>query len=392
MKRAGLVAIVFAAALVGGPVFATSTEPIVSTSTVESTSTLEIPPIVLIPSEKSEPFVSAIVIRASTGKELYSYYPDKSHTAASLTKLAEAITMLDRKWNWNSIVTMKTADEVGGGRLRVSAGSKVRLGDLWDATYGSSANNAAMAMARVAGPGVSTFVKQMNAKVKAIGAKSSVFYDPSGMDTRNHTTARDMALIAKMAFAQPKVQQISQSPTYRFALANGTQARDINNTNLPFLQDPEVWLGGGKTGYLPESGYNYAGALRPINANGTPDAKREVIVVVFGAPSKASSFASVKRLAQVVWEKPELFRDPPPPPIKATLVMGMTHPEVRVLQQFLAKDKTVYPEGQVTGKFGGLTLGAVQRFQKKYSIAKPGDRGFGVVGPATRAKIAELSE
>ena len=70
----------------------------------------------------------------------------------------------------------------------------------------------------------------------------------------------------------------------------------------------------------------------------------------------------------------------------------MTHPEVRVLQQFLAKDKTVYPEGQVTGKFGGLTLAAVQRFQKKYSIAKAGDRGYGVVGPATRAKIAELSE
>lgn len=368
MKRAWLAPIVFTAAFVAGPVFAAST------------------------TSEALPFVSAIVIRASTGKELYSYNPDKSHTAASLTKLAEAITMLDGKWNWNAVVTMKAADEVGGGRLRVSVGSKIKLDDLWDATYGSSANNSATALARVAGPGVSTFVKKMNTKMKAIGAKSSYFYDPSGMDARNYTTVRDMALIAKLAFAQTKVQQISQSPTYHFSLANGTQAREINNTNLPFLQDPDVWLSGGKTGYLPESGYNYAGALRPINADGTSDAKREVIVVVFGAPDKSSSFASVKQLAQGVWDKPELFRDPPPSPIKATLTMGMVHPEVRVLQQFLAKDKTVYPEGQVTGKFGGLTLAAVQCFQVKHLIAKAGDRGYGVVGPATRAKIAELSE
>ncbi|MCK9360698.1 serine hydrolase [Patescibacteria group bacterium] len=401
MKRIWLLPVLLLTAFAGGPVFATTTEPAIATSTVSST--VEIlpvstsTPVIPVESEatapiKTEPFESAIVIRASTGKELYSYQPDKEHTAASLTKLALAITMLDKAWNWNTVVTMQGADEVGGGRLQVATGAKVRLANLWDATLGSSANNAATALARVGGPGVSAFVKKMNAKVKAIGATSSVFYDPSGMNAKNHTTARDMALIAKTAFSQTKVQQISQRGTYRFSLANGAQARNIKNTNLPFLEDPEVWLSGGKTGYLPESGYNYAGVLRPMNPNGTPDTKREVIVVVLGASTKSSSFASVKRLAEEVWAKPELFRDPPPAPIKLTLTYGMIHAEVRALQTFLAKDKTVYPEGQVTGKFGGLTLAAVQRFQKKYSIAKPGDRGYGVVGPATRAKIASLSK
>lgn len=336
-------------------------------------------------------FASAIVMRASTGKALYAFKPDKTHTVASLTKLAQAITMLDKPRNWDTIVTMTNADEVGGGRLRVNAGAKVRLRDLWQASLGSSANNAATAMSRVAGPGVNSFVKKMNAKAKSIGAKSTTFYDPSGMDARNQTTAHDMALIANVAFREPLISQASQNGTYRFSLANGTQAREIKNTNAPLLQDPEVWLTGGKTGYLPESGYNYAGTLRPIRTDGSGDPKREIVVVVLGAPSKQGSFDSVKRLAEWAWEKPELFRDPPPPPIKQTLTYGMIHAEVRVLQQLLAKDKEVYPEGQVTGKFGGLTLAAVQRFQRKYGIAKPGVRGYGVVGPATRAKIGELS-
>lgn len=399
MKRLWLISFVTLVSLVGGPVLATTTVP-TTTLDIVTTSTEVIPePIVVpepepipVPVVRKEPFEAAIVIRASTGKELYSYQPDKSHTAASLTKLALAITMLDKTWNWGTVVTMQSSDEVGGGRLNVSTGSKVKLANLWDATLGSSANNAATALARIGGPGVSAFVKKMNAKVKAIGATSSVFYDPSGMDARNHTTARDMALIAKTAFTQARIQQISQRGSYRFSLANGTQARDIKNTNLPLLDDPDVWLTGGKTGYLPESGYNYAGILRPMNANGTADTKREVVVVVLGASSKASSFAEVKRLAESVWAKPELFRDPPPALIKQTLTYGMIHAEVRALQEFLAKDKAVYPEGQVTGKFGGLTLGAVQRFQKKYGIAKAGDKGYGVVGPATRAKIVELSQ
>ncbi|MCR4256424.1 MAG: serine hydrolase, partial [Candidatus Uhrbacteria bacterium] len=257
-----------------------------STSTVTATETRPYVPI-------TDEFASALVMRTATGKVLYAFKPDKPHTAASLTKLAQAITMLDQGWNWNTVITMQGADEVGGGRLRIDVGAKVTLGALWQAALGSSANNAAMALSRVAGPGVSAFVKKMNAKANALGATSSVFYDPSGMDARNMTTARDMALIAKEAFSQKLICQASQTGSYRFSLADGTQARTILNTNAPFLEDPDVWLTGGKTGYLPESMYNYAGALRPMYANGAFDAKREIVVVVLGSPSKSASFESV---------------------------------------------------------------------------------------------------
>lgn len=61
--------------------------------------------------------------------------------------------------------------------------------------------------------------------------------------------------------------------------------------------------------------------------------------------------------------------------------------DVKKLQKILAQDKSVYPEGLITGYFGPMTLSAVKKFQVKYGIAKPGDDGYGHVGPKTRAVL-----
>ncbi|HEY4489282.1 MAG TPA: N-acetylmuramoyl-L-alanine amidase [Candidatus Paceibacterota bacterium] len=66
---------------------------------------------------------------------------------------------------------------------------------------------------------------------------------------------------------------------------------------------------------------------------------------------------------------------------------------VERLQKILAKDKTVYPEGLVTGYFGPATLRAVQAFQKKNSIVSSGTpetTGYGAVGPRTAKVLMTL--
>jgi len=45
----------------------------------------------------------------------------------------------------------------------------------------------------------------------------------------------------------------------------------------------------------------------------------------------------------------------------------------------------------VNGNFGPVTLAAVKAFQVAHGIAKAGNTGYGVVGPATRAKLTELA-
>lgn len=73
---------------------------------------------------------------------------------------------------------------------------------------------------------------------------------------------------------------------------------------------------------------------------------------------------------------------------------GMRGREVVNLQTLLAKDKSIYPEGVITGYFGQLTKQAVIRFQEKYAadILIPNGliKGTGIVGPATLKKLNEI--
>ncbi|HFC10791.1 MAG TPA: peptidoglycan-binding protein, partial [Candidatus Kaiserbacteria bacterium] len=61
--------------------------------------------------------------------------------------------------------------------------------------------------------------------------------------------------------------------------------------------------------------------------------------------------------------------------------------EIKLLQEMLAKNKTIYPEGIVSGYYGKMTVRAVQRFQCAYNIVcggSPRATGYGVFGPKTR--------
>jgi len=60
------------------------------------------------------------------------------------------------------------------------------------------------------------------------------------------------------------------------------------------------------------------------------------------------------------------------------LSVGMSGTDVSVLQTFLAKDATIYPQGLVTGYFGFLTKSAVANFQSANNIPS-----VGRVGPQT---------
>lgn len=80
--------------------------------------------------------------------------------------------------------------------------------------------------------------------------------------------------------------------------------------------------------------------------------------------------------------------------ITADLRYGSTGAQVELLQQWLAKDPVLYPEGIVSGWFGPLTKGAVVRFQEKHAeeILSPWNltKGTGYVGRTTKDKLNAL--
>jgi len=71
--------------------------------------------------------------------------------------------------------------------------------------------------------------------------------------------------------------------------------------------------------------------------------------------------------------------------INSQLDLGEKNSDVTSLQGFFSDNSAIYPEGLVTGYFGGLTKAAVVRFQAQYGLDQ-----VGRVGPMTKDKINTL--
>lgn len=97
-----------------------------------------------------------------------------------------------------------------------------------------------------------------------------------------------------------------------------------------------------------------------------------------------SATASIVTAVEVPTSKGDYV---PHSPFTLTLTKGSHNTQVRLLQQFLALNPEIYPEGLVTGYYGAATGMAVKRFQDKYGIAHNGDAGYGTVGPKTRVVL-----
>lgn len=74
-----------------------------------------------------------------------------------------------------------------------------------------------------------------------------------------------------------------------------------------------------------------------------------------------------------------------PPELTRSLSRGTSGDDVRKLQEFLSKDKDIYPEGLLTGFFGPLTEAAVKKWQEKHKI-----EAVGIVGPKTISKLQDI--
>ena len=78
-------------------------------------------------------------------------------------------------------------------------------------------------------------------------------------------------------------------------------------------------------------------------------------------------------------------KDTAVPQFTRSLSLGARGDDVRKLQEFLARDKEIYPDGLTTGYFGTKTSEAVKRWQKKNNLD-----AVGAVGPKTIAKFKEI--
>ncbi|MBI4437333.1 D-alanyl-D-alanine carboxypeptidase [Candidatus Uhrbacteria bacterium] len=243
---------------------------------------------------------SYVVMDRSTGKILTVKNENRVWPIASLTKLVTADVVLDHEIAMGALGEVRESDDVGGAKLWVYDGDAFSIQDLFYATLVASANNAANALARTTGLSSEMFVSEMNARAADLNLVNTAFVDPTGIELGNVSTAREMARLASEILARDEIARFtSTSVRYITDLTQGT-TKKMTNTNWMIWKPAydDVYVTGGKTGYLEESGWNLVVALRPDGA----DADRELLIVLFGAGARSDSFVNAKRLADWAWE------------------------------------------------------------------------------------------
>jgi D-alanyl-D-alanine carboxypeptidase (penicillin-binding protein 5/6) len=218
---------------------------------------------------------SVIVVDANTGKTLYEKNADQIRAPASTQKLLTALIVaergfLDRPVTVQQIDTM--ADPV---KLNIKTGDTYQRIDLLRALLVKSPNDVARCLARDNAGSIEAFAEVMNRRVRELGAVNSHFVNPNGLPVPGqYSTARDLSLIARAAYANPTIRSIVCLPQLVFRYANG-RTRELENTNRLLRRLP--YCNGMKTGYTEAAG-------KCLIASGSRPG-REVIVVVLGDTS-----------------------------------------------------------------------------------------------------------
>ncbi|MBF6629614.1 MAG: D-alanyl-D-alanine endopeptidase [Comamonas sp.] len=195
----------------------------------------------------------ALVMDQDTKEVLLSKNDHAVLPIASITKLMTGMLVAEANLPMDEILTI-TQDDVdteknSSSRLRV--GTQLSRGEMLHLALMSSENRAAHALGRTYPGGLQHFVQLMNQKAKLLGMSETQFVEPTGLSSRNQSSAYDLATLVNVAHANPLVRTLSISPHREVAVGN--RMLQFNNTNS--LVKSERWdIGLQKTGYISEAG------------------------------------------------------------------------------------------------------------------------------------------
>ncbi len=215
---------------------------------------------------------AVLVQDASSGQILYEKNADAPRAAASTQKLLTALVVAERGF-LDQTVTVQPIDTMAEPvRLNIKPGETYQRIVLLRALLVKSPNDVARCLARDNAGSLEAFADRMNEKARELGAIHSRFVNPNGLPIPGqYSTARDLSIIARAAYANPTIRSIVCLPQLVFRYANG-RTRELENTNKVLKRLP--YCNGMKTGYTEAAGHCLiASGARP---------GRDIIVVVLG--------------------------------------------------------------------------------------------------------------
>lgn len=212
---------------------------------------------------------SAILIEAESGEVIFEKNADEQMFPASTTKILTTLLGIEFG-DMNATATMDTVAanlEEGSSTIPLSVGETINFQDLLYATMVRSGNDGANLIAETISGSITGFIDLMNQAVASYGCTNTHFSNPNGLhDDTHYTTARDMAIIARIAMQNDTFASIAKTFTYSLPKSNLQRSRVLMGTSSNWLNSSEdneyyyPYATGIKTGYTSRAGYCYVGS------------------------------------------------------------------------------------------------------------------------------------
>ena len=206
---------------------------------------------------------ASVSIDCDSGRILYENNSYMTLPMASTTKVMTCLLACESDKLGDIVtITEEMLDGTEGSSIYLAVGDKITLYDLVKGAMLSSGNDAAHSIAVYLSDSVDKFVREMNKRAVEIGATSTEFVTPSGLDKDNHhSTAYDMALIASQAMKNSVFAEICKLKSSSITINNEKQTLYNHNKLLAYNEN----FVGVKTGFTEKAGrclisaYDYEG-------------------------------------------------------------------------------------------------------------------------------------
>jgi serine-type D-Ala-D-Ala carboxypeptidase (penicillin-binding protein 5/6) len=189
------------------------------------------------------------------GRVLWQRNPHARLRIASLTKMMTALLAVKSSHPNARVLVTREAINTNGSKVGVlPLGRHVPFESMLYGLMLPSGNDAAVALAQYLAGSVAHFVARMNTEAAKLGLGCSRFASPSGyVDQSNFSCAVDLAELAHLDLAQPRIARIARSASaiLPFPIKGGKLYLYNNN---PMLRYGYPGTTGLKTGYTVASG------------------------------------------------------------------------------------------------------------------------------------------
>jgi serine-type D-Ala-D-Ala carboxypeptidase (penicillin-binding protein 5/6) len=205
---------------------------------------------------------AGLVFDVKSGDVLWRHDPLRVLPIASLTKIMTALLTVEQSHPNDPVrITKAALNYSGSGVGLLPRGKRVRLETLLNGLLIVSGNDAAIALAVHLAGTERRFIRMMNRRAREWGLRCTRFASSHGLEDGNRSCARDLAVLTRLAMAEPRIRRIvrRRQVDFRFPIKGHRLYLYGHNPLMRLGYRGTIGL---KTGYTNAAGRCFVGVVR----------------------------------------------------------------------------------------------------------------------------------